>query len=258
MKKILFGTVVILMSIGVGCTMIDHPYKDLGGPYTTDGRSVFCWNTKTLLPETDPNTFVFIDGKFSTYAKDATHVYLHCQVLPTADPKTFTLVEDGNAVYYSKDATHVYFEAEVIAGADPQTFTVLEDIHSGFFSKDWQHVYIGTEILTGADPETFPTPIPTVIGQCVTTTIAKVGERLGTPGSGSQIIYANGIFAVDYIQVPAMDQARVGDKIKLCLVELQPKDCPPGDERGKVYQAKDLRTGLSWTKHDSEHLCGGA
>ena len=34
--------------------------------------------------------------------------------------------------------------------------------------------------------------------------------------------------------------------------------CPPGDDRGKVYRATDLRTHASWEASDSEHMCGGA
>jgi hypothetical protein len=40
-------------------------------------------------------------------------------------------------------------------------------------------------------------------------------------------------------------------------VEL-PTDCPPGDDRGKVYKTTNKRTGESWTQADAEHMCGGA
>jgi hypothetical protein len=50
---------------------------------------------------------------------------------------------------------------------------------------------------------------------------------------------------------------RSGDKVKLCLVSL-PEDCPPGDDRGKIYRATNLRTGESWEAPDSQHSCGGA
>jgi hypothetical protein len=54
-----------------------------------------------------------------------------------------------------------------------------------------------------------------------------------------------------------LHSARVGDKVQLCLTSL-PQDCPPGDVRGKVYKATDLRTGKSWELPDAEHMCGGA
>ena len=52
-------------------------------------------------------------------------------------------------------------------------------------------------------------------------------------------------------------RARVGDKITLCLTSLPP-ECPPGDDRGKVYSAVDLRTKGKWELPDAEHMCGGA
>jgi len=51
--------------------------------------------------------------------------------------------------------------------------------------------------------------------------------------------------------------ARTGDRVKLCLVAIS-DECPPGDDRGKVYKAINLRTHKSWTALDSEHSCGGA
>jgi hypothetical protein len=49
----------------------------------------------------------------------------------------------------------------------------------------------------------------------------------------------------------------VGDKVELCLVAL-PEDCPPGDDRGKLYAATNERTGESWEMLDAVHMCGGA
>lgn len=106
-----------------------------------------------------------------------------------------------------------------------------------------------------------PTPaggMPTRIGQCVQTTIAQLGSRLeGMPDSGSAASYANGGDQVDYDVSKAVSRWRVGDAVKMCLVSL-PQDCPPGDDRGKVYVTTDLRTGGSWQAADAEHSCGGA
>jgi hypothetical protein len=106
--------------------------------------------------------------------------------------------------------------------------------------------------------------LPAHIGQCVTTEVKKVETRLmdggtGQPvaGSGSAIEFANGGYQVSYDQVPAVDQSRPGDPVKLCLVST-PRHCPPGDNRGRTYRATNLRTGGSWTLPDSEHMCGGA
>lgn len=100
--------------------------------------------------------------------------------------------------------------------------------------------------------------VPTRVGQCVATTIKEIGTRLeGVPDSGSAVIYANGIFGIDYETVKAITKARVGDRITLCLTSI-PKGCPPGDDRGRFYSALDLRTKGKWNLPDAEHMCGGA
>jgi hypothetical protein len=92
----------------------------------------------------------------------------------------------------------------------------------------------------------------------VQTTVQQVGTRLeNTPGSGSAISYADGVSQVSYDQIAGIDASRAGDAIRLCLVSL-PQNCPPGDDRGKVYSATNVRTGQTWSEPDSEHMCGGA
>ncbi len=61
---------------------------------------------------------------------------------------------------------------------------------------------------------------------------------------------------ISYDTIPEIHRSQVGDAVKLCLVSL-PEDCPPGDDRGKVYSATNLRTGESWEARDSQHSCGG-
>jgi hypothetical protein len=99
--------------------------------------------------------------------------------------------------------------------------------------------------------------LPTEIGACSETTIEDIGYRLGDPDSGSAISYANGGGQVSYDTIPEIHRSRVGDPVQLCLVSI-PEDCPPGDDRGKVYSATNLRTGESWEAPDSQHSCGGA
>jgi len=101
-------------------------------------------------------------------------------------------------------------------------------------------------------------PLPIKVGQCSVTQIAELGSRLeGVPDSGSAVRYENGGVQVAYDELPGMKGSRVGDRVRLCLVSI-PEDCPPGDDRGRVYRAKNLRTGKSWEEPDAEHLCGGA
>jgi len=106
-------------------------------------------------------------------------------------------------------------------------------------------------------PQAKADPLPTKIGACSTTTITDIGYRLDTPDSGSAIAYANGGGQVSYDTIPEIHRSRIGDKVKLCLISL-PENCPPGDDRGKVYRATNLRTGDSWEAPDSQHSCGGA
>jgi hypothetical protein len=106
-------------------------------------------------------------------------------------------------------------------------------------------------------PQVKADPLPTDIGACSETTIADIGYRLGDPDSGSAISYANGGVQVSYDTIPEIHRSRVGDAVRLCLVSV-PEDCPPDDDRGKVYSATNLRTGESWEAPDSQHSCGGA
>ena len=100
--------------------------------------------------------------------------------------------------------------------------------------------------------------LPTVIGECGTTKITRIGSRLdGMPDSGSAVSYANGGYQVSYDVIPGIRHSRRGDPVELCLIEL-PSDCPAGDDRGKVYRATNLRTHATWEAPDSEHSCGGA
>lgn len=90
------------------------------------------------------------------------------------------------------------------------------------------------------------------------TKVTSVGPRLeGVPDSGSSVMYENGLAQVDYSVVPAINNSQAGDDIQLCLVSI-PEGCPPGDERGRIYTATNLRTTEIWTAPDSQHMCGGA
>jgi hypothetical protein len=107
-------------------------------------------------------------------------------------------------------------------------------------------------------------PLPTRIGQCSRTAISRIGQRLEDastgrpiPGSGSAVQFANGGYQVSYDEIPQIARSRPGDPVRICLVSV-PRNCPPGDARGRVYKTTNLRTRQSWTLPDSEHMCGGA
>lgn len=105
--------------------------------------------------------------------------------------------------------------------------------------------------------------MPRRLGECARTTIRSVGTRLEeqdgqpVPGSGSDVLLANGVYGVSYEQEPPVDRSRPGDRVLTCLVGI-PRGCPPGDDRGRSYTTTNLRTGESWTLPDASHMCGGA
>ena len=107
--------------------------------------------------------------------------------------------------------------------------------------------------------------LPKAVGECVMTTIEKIGDRFGAPigesprpdSMGSAVVFANGGYQVSYEWEAALARSRVGDKVRMCLVSI-PQDCPPGDDRGRRYTTTNLRTGEAWTLPDSQHMCGGA
>jgi hypothetical protein len=77
------------------------------------------------------------------------------------------------------------------------------------------------------------------------------------PNDGSAVHLENGGFQVSYEKVQAILNSAVGDKVLMCLVSI-PENCPPGDDRGRVYTTTNMRTQESWTLPDSQHSCGGA
>ena len=88
--------------------------------------------------------------------------------------------------------------------------------------------------------------------------LAEVATRLDSvPDSGSAVSFANKAYQVSYDTLPAIQRSRVGDPALLCLVSI-PRGCPPGDDRGRVYAAANLRTLGAWSAADAEHMCGGA
>lgn len=112
----------------------------------------------------------------------------------------------------------------------------------------------------------FVNGLPTRVGSCTKTKIAKITTRFGDPlkppapneiDSGSAVEYADKGFQTSYSYNEALAASAVGDEVVLCLVSI-PKNCPPGDDRGKVYSATNLRTIGSWIMPDSQHMCGGA
>jgi uncharacterized protein len=102
-------------------------------------------------------------------------------------------------------------------------------------------------------------PPPVTPGQCAASTIAAIGPRLDglDYDTGTGIAYANGGGGVSYEREDAVIASRPGDPVEMCLLSL-PKNCPPGDDRGRWYLTRNGRTGAVWALPDAAHVCGGA
>jgi uncharacterized protein len=106
------------------------------------------------------------------------------------------------------------------------------------------------------------TTLPHQIGQCTITKIASISTRFGEelkpePEDGTAVTFANGGLQISYNYEPDVAKSHIGDEVLLCLVSV-PKDCPTGDDRGKIYSATNLNTVGSWLLPDAQHSCGGA
>jgi hypothetical protein len=109
--------------------------------------------------------------------------------------------------------------------------------------------------------------LPNKIGQCSDTVITSITDRFGEKLSalpprdgfdpGIVIEFGNGGRQFSYEKKTATLHSQIGDKVRMCLAMI-PKNCPPGDKRGRVYKTRNLRTGEKWSLPDSLHLCGGA
>jgi uncharacterized protein len=112
-------------------------------------------------------------------------------------------------------------------------------------------------------PQDVDQPIPEKVGQCAVTRIAELTTRFGDPldsasaADGSAVSFSNGGAQISYDQEPGLMASSAGDRAALCLMSI-PRDCPPGDERGRLYYGLDLVTNASWVLPDSQHMCGGA
>ncbi len=107
-------------------------------------------------------------------------------------------------------------------------------------------------------------PPPTQVGKCADTFIQRTGTRFGSSltenqleGLGSSVKLTNGIYLVSYENLEQLRIARPQDKVKVCLLQI-PENCPPGDNRGRIYSLLNYRTEGYVEMRDSQHMCGGA
>lgn len=118
------------------------------------------------------------------------------------------------------------------------------------------------ETLAAAGPAFSKAP-PQTLAQCVKTRVKDFTTRFGNPlpdnqpDTGIYIDYDNGGYIYSYERGRNFDGIARGQPVVLCLMSI-PRDCPTGDDRGRIYYTLDLATRQSWVSGDSEHGCGGA
>lgn len=215
---------------------------------TSDCRSVVTLQSNTLQKYYKKFTCEYLrDSKGEITGGTCAHVNTNS-----------TVFSSGSAC----ETAYVYQVAPQITC--PDTTNGYLDTSSGQCMCKVGHVFntgtnkceVATDSTTSLAPPTGT--LPTAVGQCDNTTVSNIGYRLdGVPSSGSWIRYADGGMQVSYDAIPGVQNSSISDGIKLCLISI-PTDCPAGDNRGRVYQATNARTGETWEAQDSSHSCGGA
>jgi hypothetical protein len=105
--------------------------------------------------------------------------------------------------------------------------------------------------------------LPRKLLSCGGSVISEIAGRLEGDNNletGAHVWFKNSGVTVAYqedVSIPAIRKSKVGDHVLICLVFI-PKNCPKGDDRGRMYTVTNLRTLGSWTLPDAQHSCGGA
>ncbi len=129
---------------------------------------------------------------------------------------------------------------------------------------DMALILVSSSLVVSATPA-LSSPLRTQIGKCTDTFIEQIStwsrsserSRASFVGSGASVNLTNGIYLVSYDEIAPLKKFKVGEKVKLCLLSI-PRDCPPGDSRGRTYRLLSYRTRQSVKLPNSQHSCGGA
>ncbi|WP_284419369.1 MULTISPECIES: hypothetical protein [unclassified Bradyrhizobium] len=132
-----------------------------------------------------------------------------------------------------------------------------ETVAAPQFTKEWKALG-----KIGACAETTITKISDRGEKPLSPTPFKLGEKLDEDGEplmdqGTYVQYQNGAEQIDAEWIAGVAHSKLGDPVRLCTV-WKPKKCPPGDDRGRIYKATNLRTKETWQMSESWHSCGGA
>ena len=133
----------------------------------------------------------------------------------------------------------------------------------------WVPRYVEALLLRKASNEYAVLPpntdqaMPKHLGQCAATQIRSLTDRTGKPlaeaeaYSGTVVEFTNGGSQVSYGSEPALLGSAVGHQVSVCLIAI-PRDCPKGDDRGRLYLGINHYTQGTWLLSDTQHMCGGA
>jgi uncharacterized protein len=148
-------------------------------------------------------------------------------------------------------------DVDCILAAQVNTILLFQELGALVELPGWAIADAGLE-----EPSAEANGLPTEVGQCANTVIAEITSRFqadinADPDDGSAVSFENGGHQVSYEKEQALINSSVGDPVLMCLVSI-PQDCPPGDDRGRIYATTNQRTSESWTLSDSQHSCGGA
>lgn len=66
-----------------------------------------------------------------------------------------------------------------------------------------------------------------------------------------------GSIKTPYSRSHALERSRPGDRVLVCLVKYY-AGCPKGDDRGRTFSVRNLRTGDTFEAANGSHICGGA
>ena len=91
--------------------------------YAKDKNQVYfggAVNANPIIQGADPVTFEVVGDN---YSKDKLHVFYKLSATP-ADPKTITYLGDANGAQYAADEKFVYRDGEIVPGANPNTFSL--------------------------------------------------------------------------------------------------------------------------------------
>ncbi|MBC7572265.1 MAG: DKNYY domain-containing protein [Spirosoma sp.] len=120
-------------------------FTAVGMYYATDKNHAFYKDN--LIPEADPATFSQWDETEIDYARDSTRIYFQQHWIKGADRQTFSLLTDE----YAQDSKTIYYHNHPLSNADRATFTVL----AYGYAKDTRRVYYEGKALPHADAASF-------------------------------------------------------------------------------------------------------